>query len=434
MQKVWYAFVKYCVRLAIKLFYRRIEILGTEDYPTDGPVLLAPNHQNAFMDALIPAVFAPRPIHFLVRADVFKSKFAKWFFHSLNMMPVYRQRDGMANLAKNEEVFEMCFDILRNNGTLLIFPEAGHLGERRLRPLSKGFTRIVFGAMEDNEHLNINIVPLGLNYSNYHQSQSRLLISYGHPIAVRDFVETHRESPARAMTQLRSVLQKDLENQIIHIEPKHSQRAFEIEMERILPFYLQRTSGFSQAQTQHEFYKKREDFYCKLDAESSYYNKLIIYDQIMKKKRLRAPFFFIKQKDAGYWFIQNILLLIFLPLFALSWLIHAPTYFTIRAVLNKFVDDRQFYSSIKLVGTLFLFPLFGLIFAVAAAIITKRPLLALSIVGVFFPLSIFVIRELRLPYRYTLTMWGMLWMKLRNKDLYKYLRSIEHNILNTLKS
>lgn len=434
MQKAWYVFVRYWVRLAIKLFYRRIEILGTEHYPSGGPVLLAPNHQNAFMDALIPAVFAPRPIHFLVRADVFKGKFANWFFHSLNMMPVYRQRDGMANLAKNEEVFEMCFDILRNDGTLLIFPEAGHLGERRLRPLSKGFTRIVFGAMKDHEHLDINIVPLGLNYTNYHQSQSRLLISYGQPIAVKGFVETYKDSPARAMTKLRSELQGDLENQIIHIEPIHAQRAFEIEMERVLPFYLQRTTGFNQAQTQHAFYKKRESFYCKLDAGGSYYNKLIIYDQIMKKKRLRAPFFFIKQKDAGYWFIQNILLLLFLPLFTLSWVVHAPTYFTIRAVLKRFVADRQFYSSIKLVGTLILFPIFGLVFAVAAAIITKRPLLAISIVGVFFPLSIFVIRELRLPYRYTLTMWRMLWIKLLNRDLYKYLRSIEKSVLNTLKS
>lgn len=434
MQKIWYAFVKYWVRLAIKLFYRRIEILGSDDYPVDGPVLLAPNHQNAFMDALIPAVFAPRPIHFLVRADVFKGKFARWFFHSLNMMPVYRQRDGMSNLAKNEKIFEMCFDILRNDGTLLIFPEAGHLGERRLRPLSKGFTRIVFGALEEHEHLDINIVPLGLNYSNYHQSQSRLLISYGKPISVQNYVKIYKESPARAMTQLRAELQNDLENQIIHIEPTHAQRAFEIEMERFLPFYLQRTSGFSQAQIQHEFYKKREGFYCKLDPEGSYYNKLLIYDQIVKKMKLRAPFFFIKQKDPGYWIIQSIFLLIFFPLFALSWIIHAPTYFTIKTVLSRFVDDRQFYSSIKLVGTLFLFPLFGVIFAIIAALVTKRPILAISIVGVFFPLSVFVIRELRLPYRYALTMWRMLWIKFKNKDLYKYLKSIEQNVLDTLKS
>ncbi len=173
MSSIWYAFVRNTVKLGVKLFYRRIEILGYDKYPRSGPVLLAPNHQNAFMDAIIPTVFVPRPVHFLARADVFKSRFAKWFLNSLKMMPVYRQRDGMSNLAKNEEIFEMCFDILRNDGTLLIFPEAGHLGERRLRTLSKGFTRIVFGAMENHEELDIKIVPVGLNYSNYHQSQSR---------------------------------------------------------------------------------------------------------------------------------------------------------------------------------------------------------------------------------------------------------------------
>ncbi|MCA1764634.1 MAG: lysophospholipid acyltransferase family protein [Flavobacteriales bacterium] len=413
MQKLWYANVRFWVKLAIKLFYRRIEIHGFDQFPEQGPVLLAPNHQNAFMDALIPAVFAPRPIHFLVRSDVFKKGFVKWFLNSLNMMPVYRQRDGISNLAKNEEVFEMCFEILRNKGTLLIFPEAGHLGERRLRPLSKGFTRIVFGALEKHEHLDIKIVPLGLNYSNYQDSQSRLLINFGNPIPVKAYQEAYNQNAGRAMTELRANLQSELEKQIIHIDGEQAQKAIDIEMDRLLPFYLQRAGGYSQPQSQHQFYKNREKFYTALAPDDQFYKRIGIYDHTMGKYKLRAPFFYINQ------------------VFLLAWLVHAPTYFTIRFVLSRFVADKAFYSSIKLVGTLLLFPIFGILFAVAGAMFTGRPILVAGFVVVFFPVSIFIIRELRLPYRYTFTMWRMLVMKFRNKSLIKYLKEIEREVIQS---
>lgn len=429
MQKAWYAFVKFWVKLAIKLFYRRIEIHGYEDYPAEGPVLLAPNHQNAFMDALIPAVFAPRPIHFLVRADVFNSKFVRFIFNSLNMMPVYRQRDGVANLAKNDDVFERCFKILRANGTLLIFPEAAHLGERRLRPLSKGFTRIVFGALEAHEDLNIHIVPLGLNYSNYSDSQSRLIINFGKPLAVQNYLPLHAENPAKAMAALRADVQERLENEIVHIEREDAGRAFDIELDRLWPFYLQRAQGFSKPVNQHQFYKNREQTIQKIAPDNAYFRRINIYDIEMKKRRLRAPFFFIAQKDPGYWVIQNILLLLFLPIFLLSWIMHAPTYFLIRAILKKFVGDRQFHSSIKLVGSILLFPIFMIVYAVLAAYFTGRPLLAVSAVLLFFPLSVFIIRELRLPYRYAMTMWNMLFLRVFKPDLYKYLKQIEEDVL-----
>ena len=429
MQKAWYVFVRFWVKLAIKLFYRRIEIHGYEDYPTEGPVLLAPNHQNAFMDALIPAVFAPRPIHFLVRADVFKSKFVRSLFNSFNMMPVYRQRDGVANLTKNDDVFERCFEILRANGTLLIFPEAAHLGERRLRTLSKGFTRIVFGALEGHKDLNIHIVPLGLNYSNYSDSQSRLIINFGKPLAVQDYLPLHAENPAKAMASLRIDVQKSLENEIVHIEREDAGRAFDIELDRLWPFYLQRTQGFSQPVNQHQFYKNRERSIQKIAPDNIYFRRIKIYDIEMKKRRLRAPFFFIGQKDPGYWVIQNILLIVFLPIFLLSWIMHAPTYFLIRAILNKYVGDRQFHSSIKLVGSLLLFPVFMIVYAVLAAYFTGRPLFAVSAVLLFFPLSVFIIRELRLPYRYAMTMWNMLFLRAFKPELYKYLKQIEEDVL-----
>jgi hypothetical protein len=278
--------------------------------------------------------------------------------------------------------------------------------------------------------MNLKVIPLGLNYNNYHQSQSRLLVNYGKPISVNDYLDTYEESKAQAMTKLRDNLFEKLSNEIVHIEDERAMQAYEVELERILPFYLDRSSGYSEARSQHHFYKSRERQVKEISHEDTYYRRIFIYDAEMDRWKLRAPFFFITSKDPGYWVVQNILLLVFFPVFLLSWIIHAPTYFTIRTVLARFVSDPQFHSSIKLVGMLVLFPVFGLIYALVLAILSDRPLLVALSMMLFFPLSIFIIREMRLPYRYCLTMWRMLFMKWRKPDLHKYLVSIETNILN----
>ena len=433
IHKLYYAHLKFWVKLAIKLFYRRIEIRGIENLPMEGPVLLAPNHQNAFMDALLPATLCPRTIHFLVRADVFKSSIARKFFGSIHMMPIYRQRDGIENLARNDETFEKCFQILREGKVLLLFPEAGHEGVRKLRPLSKGFARIVFGALEGHENLDIQVVPLGINYSNYSESQARLLMSYGKPISIQDYQKQYEENKARAMNRLKEDVFEGLAKEIMHIEDEKAMEAFEVELERILPFYADFSGGYRQSRRGgNPFYKSREEFFEGLDHDHPYYRRILIYDAEMKKRGLKAPFFFIERKDPGFWVIQNLFLLIFLPFFLLAWVLHAPSYFTVRGVLSKYVRDRQFHSSIKLVGMLVLFPFFAVIFSLLVGFWSNDPLVVASSIILFFPLSIFIIRELRLPYRYCMTFWRMIFMKWRKKALYRYLVRIEEEIIESI--
>lgn len=432
IHKLYYFHLRFWVRLAIRLFYRKVEIRGEENLPKEGPVLLAPNHQNAFMDALLPATLCPRTIHFLVRADVFKSPAARRFFHSIQMMPVYRQRDGIQNLAKNEETFEKCYEILRNGKVLLLFPEATHEGVRKLRPLSKGFTRILFGALEGNENLDIKVVPLGLNYSNYSDSQSKVLMSYGKPISVQEYHDQILENKAKAMTSLKKEVYEELSKEIIHIEGKRALKAFDIELERILPFYPQSINGKKVSES--PFYKSREQALESLDEESTYFRRLFIYDGEMKRRNLRAPFFFIFRPGSLYRVLQSILLLLLLPVFLLAWLVHAPAYFTIKLFLDSKIRDRQFHSSLKLVGMIVLFPLVALIASLFVLSLSPTPLKVSLALILFFPLSILIVRELRLPYRYSLTFWRMTFIRWRNKSLYKYLERIEKEILENIDS
>jgi 1-acyl-sn-glycerol-3-phosphate acyltransferase len=184
MKKLWYLFVKYYMRLGFAFYFKKIQVSGVENIPKNKAILFVANHQNALIDPLLIGALTPRELNFLTRSDVFSTPLIKALLSSVNMLPIYRMKDGLNSLAKNEEVFQKCYSILNKKGTVLIFPEGNHNIKRRLRILSKGFTRIVHGALEENPEQEIYVLPIGINYTNAKKYGSSLHLIYGKPIKV----------------------------------------------------------------------------------------------------------------------------------------------------------------------------------------------------------------------------------------------------------
>ena len=99
MKKLFYYFIKYTIKFTIHCYFRKIKIYGRENIPKNGGVLFSPNHQGAFLDPLLVGCNIKRPITSLTRSDVFGGPL-QWFMDALNMLPVYRIRNGYANLKK----------------------------------------------------------------------------------------------------------------------------------------------------------------------------------------------------------------------------------------------------------------------------------------------------------------------------------------------
>ena len=152
------------MRAALYCYFGRIRTVGLDGIPKKGPLLFLPNHQNALLDALLIAVKCGRKPYFLTRSDVFSNALFRSLFSFFHMMPVYRLRDGRQTLTKNEEIFQRCSQLLCKGEAVVIFPEANHHLDRRVRPLSKGYTRILFQALELCKDLEILILPVGVNY------------------------------------------------------------------------------------------------------------------------------------------------------------------------------------------------------------------------------------------------------------------------------
>ncbi len=223
MKLIWYLMVKLYVRTGFAFYFKKVEVTGLEHVPRDRAVLFVANHQNALIDPLLIGAYMPRQLHFLTRADVFYTPLIRALLSTVNMLPIYRIRDGRESLSKNEEVFEKCFRILNNKGTVLIFPEGNHNIQRRVRVLSKGFTRIVFGALESYGDHELMIVPIGLNYTNARRYASSVRVITGKPIRANDYLPSSRakESPSGvngAASALTHEVRERLKELVTHID------------------------------------------------------------------------------------------------------------------------------------------------------------------------------------------------------------------------
>ncbi len=173
-------------------YFRKIKIHNIQNVPKNKPVLLLSNHQNALLDALLIATKCGRFSYFLTRASVFNKPLIAKILKSLQMLPVYRIRDGWGNLANNNAIFETCSSLLNKSASIVIFPEGNHSLKRTVRPLSKGFTRIVLETLDKNPKLDLQLLPVGLNYLHADKFPDSTSIYFGEPIEAKTYISENR--------------------------------------------------------------------------------------------------------------------------------------------------------------------------------------------------------------------------------------------------
>lgn len=217
-----YKLLKFIVRIALRVFFKRFQVNNQHFLTTQAPVIITPNHPNTFMDPLIVATLVPQQVSFLANGGVF-NRFTKPVFKYLNVVPVYRKIDvskAELNQAElNKRTFNKCYELLEKKGSLMIFPEGTSMIERRLRDIKTGTARIALGAeYENNFNLGIKIIPVGLNYSDAKRFRSEVFVNIGEPISIADFREKYNPETFDAVEELTQRLEQHLANTIIITE------------------------------------------------------------------------------------------------------------------------------------------------------------------------------------------------------------------------
>lgn len=210
-----YAFIRWWASVFLNLYFRKIVVYDRDKIPATGPLIVASNHPSAFMEASVLSTVMKRPIHFLVRGDMFNPKF-HWVFKWTKQIPIFRQKDGISNLRKNAATFDLTYRKLAAGEAVLIFPEAKTILEKNLRPIQRGTAHLAFGTipfLKDNGILMIQ--PVGVNFTNPRLPGTDVVVKFGNPFPTGSGQREDRE----AIENFSSTLSDSMNPLVIQVDP-----------------------------------------------------------------------------------------------------------------------------------------------------------------------------------------------------------------------
>jgi 1-acyl-sn-glycerol-3-phosphate acyltransferase len=206
-QTFWYWLVSSCVKLWQPIYFRSISIKGIDNVPLDKPVLLAPNHQNAFMDALLVLRPFSKQLYFLARADVFENPIMAAIMRAFHMLPIYRPRDGKNSREKNMAIFNACYELLGLNQMIMIHPEGNCFPRKEVRMFRKGFAHMAFGAQFEKGVEDVQVVPINIEYQKHDGFRYAVDVYYEEPISVAKYEQMVANKYGHAVNNFRNELQ-----------------------------------------------------------------------------------------------------------------------------------------------------------------------------------------------------------------------------------
>lgn len=409
------------VNFAFKRFYSKFIVLGKKNIPEKGPVVFGPNHLNALMDALVILASTPHKLSnvFIARGDIFKKGFFSKALRFLKILPAFRMRDGYGNLGKNDATFDEAREVLEEKNALCIMPEGNQGDQRKLRPFVKGIFRIALTAQEqigDNEE--VKLIPVGIDYSDRIHFGAELIVNYGEPISISEYMPLYKENPAIAINQLRSRLHDALHRQSVDLATEKHYDCFETAMEVANTEVSKKL--YNKNDTVSRFYARQKIAEQLVELEANAAEKVEKLDTVCAEyKKLKAQAKLTEatlEKPLNFFsfLLQTMLLLITLPVFITGFVLNMFP-FLLPGIIRKKMGVKYdgFFSSFDFVlGAIIMFPIFYLLQTILFAIFAPTP---------WWVIPIFAVSQ------YIIGKWAFCWAKYANK----YANKIRYTWLKT---
>ena len=145
--------------IALRNFFRKRIVLGKQNLPLNGALVLAPTHRSRW-DGLMLTMAAGRRVtkrdcRFMVTRSEMKGM-QGWFLNRLGCFPIDQTRPSLLSLRYS-------VDLLLAEQQLVVFPEGRISRSTKPRKLEQGLARIV--QLAHRKGIEINVLPIGLGYS-----------------------------------------------------------------------------------------------------------------------------------------------------------------------------------------------------------------------------------------------------------------------------
>ncbi len=354
----------------MRLYFRRVEVVGLEHVPQKSPVIFVLNHPNALVDPAFLLCLAPRRVSFLAKAPLFRMPVLGFLVRAMDSLPVYRRQDEGEDISKNNEMFAAARRLLAQGGTIAICPEGVSHDEPRLRPIKTGTARIALGAVSTGEVGDLKIVPAGLYYTSKTKFRSSALLYFGQPIEVSPVnLDADGNLPRPDVRELSNRIESALREVILHAEHEEAlatisraERIFSSEPDD------EDDSLADELQVRQRFIKAygvlREhapDRLRKLEVRMSRFEEELMQAGV-DPDDLSPP---TSTRDVFTHLITRVVIFVVLILPAtLGALLHYPAYRLGGFLATRFSKtDEDVVSTVKIISAMLLFPLTWLIAA-----------------------------------------------------------------------
>lgn len=357
------------VRIVANTFFRRIDVVGRENIPPDGPVIFAGNHPNALMDGwLLIAKCGRWPLYFLADAKLWKYRMLVPMLNATGAVPVIRreEHDGEVD---NRQAFEKVYEIIETGNCMGIFPEGVSHAESQLARLKTGTARIALSVAARGK-TGIKIVPCGLNYIHRHRFRSQVLIEFGEPIAIGEkWVRDYEKNEQETVRQLTEHLAQALKNVTLNAPDWRTLRFIQTARRLYKPSSAELTPG-QYVELSRRFVDRYlvaiddPEMQAFRDEVENYQARLEMLG--LKDYQLRNTV------TLGHAFrkvvLRGLAMLALLPLAIPGALVHLPVGWIAATVGERFSYEMDDIATLKVFATILLLPLIYLAIAVVVGV------------------------------------------------------------------
>ncbi len=430
LKELIYFITRSTMKLGYAFTFRKVITTGYSRVKKQKPAIFVANHQNTFIDGVVmvytSGISCP---NILVRADIFKSKWAYSALSSIRLMPIYRRRDGIGSVSQNDQIFDQCYEIFGRKGVVALFPEGNHAFPRHLRTLQKGAARIAFQAEEENNwQLNLSLIPVGIHYENQTARWHDVHIHYGEATAISDFKGIYEANPQKALKQTTDHVREGISSEMIDIEWEAEIEFFEQLRSLLKPEFKSMSANFkSLVHAENDAIGKlstriQADNALKLTLKESVHS---VYNNF--KKNGINMYYELNKPNFLRLLLRTILFCCLSPFYLLYKIITAIPEFVIEKIAIKKVKDKTWHLSLRFAISAFLYPIY---FALVWLVLTLSiGWLQSSIIVCTFPLVSVVGLEVKHLF-YNLSNG---WKLIKHKNLAKSRRKLADDILNLYK-
>ncbi|KAI0355696.1 glycerol-3-phosphate-acyltransferase [Trametes cingulata] len=204
---------------AVVSFFTEIHVIGGENVPRDGPIIVTATHHNMMLDPAVLSCAFPykRVLHYWAKASLFANPAMKYILTSAGNIPVDRKA------ADKRLLFRGTFRTLAAGEAVALFPEGTSYTEPHIMQVKDGAAWAALEytkwARENPDKVkkgaeNVMIIPAAIVYTNKSKYRSQVIMEFGQPIKMDEYIEQflseQEGAPRAAVKRLTAAIEREL--------------------------------------------------------------------------------------------------------------------------------------------------------------------------------------------------------------------------------